>query len=315
MKVSIILPVYNVAAYLPNCLDSIGRQTYRDFEVIAVDDGSTDGSGRLLDGYEASFPLRRIHQENRGVSATRNAALDLATGDYVLMVDSDDCIHPRLLELAVSAAEAHAADWVAFDYEPARLPDVAAVRARWAADADAPAACEIPAPGFDWFVGTRRVPTPWQLLYRRSTLAGHRFRPGIVYEDVPFLLAYLARPHRGVYLRKSLYCYVANEASITHGSVLRKRIVGYETGMRMLREALDDGRYRAFVRKECQMWIRGLWRGIEALPESEDRRESERAFNALIARLFGDGLLRWRDQRPVWWWRFLKCRVANRYKP
>lgn len=314
MKVSIIIPVYNVMEFLGDCLDAIGRQTFRDFEVIAVDDGSTDGSSALLDGYEASFPMTRLHRANRGVSVTRNEALDRATGDYVLMVDSDDCIHPRLLELAVGAAEAHGADWVAFDYAYANRDELPQLLDRWAVDLEAPSAQDIPSPGFDWFVASRRLPTPWQILYRRSSLGKLRFREGIVYEDVPFILTYLARPLKGVYLEKPLYCYVTNDRSITHGTELLRRFFGFETGMRMLREELDEARYRAFVRKESLMWIRGLWRKVRALPESEDRAGVEAAFNAFIARLFRDGLLRCRDLRPVWWWRFLKCRVANRFK-
>ena len=80
MKVSIVIPVYNVSRYLRRCLGSVGRQTFRGFEVIAVDDGSTDDSGRWLDEYEADFPLRRIHQANRGLSEARNAAMAVASG-------------------------------------------------------------------------------------------------------------------------------------------------------------------------------------------------------------------------------------------
>lgn len=305
MKVSVILPVYNVESHLRGCLDSIARQTFRDFEVIAVDDGSTDASGRLLDEYEASFPLRRIHRRNQGVSATRNAALDLATGDYVLMVDSDDCIHPRLLELTVGAAEAQKADWVAFDYVRARLPEVQETLAAWADDRAEPSSSEIPAPGFDWFVGTCRKPTPWQMLYRRSTLAGHRFRTGIVYEDVPFLLTYLACPHRGIHLRKQLYCYVANDVSITRGSDLHKRIAGYEAGMRMLKEALDPRRYRLFVRNECAVCVRDVYRRLRAMPPGSDRPAAARAFNSFVGRILREGLVRWSDFSLTWRLRLL----------
>ena len=305
MKVSVVLPVYNVERHLPGCLDSIARQTFRDFEVIAVDDGSTDDSGRLLDEYEASFPLRRVHQGNQGVSATRNAALDLATGDYVLMVDSDDCIHPRLLELTVGAAEALEADWVAFDYVRARLPEVHETLAVWANDRAEPLPREIPTPGFDWFVGTCRKPTPWQMLYRRSTLAGHRFRTGIVYEDVPFLLTYLARPHRGLYLRKQLYCYVANEVSITRGSALHRRIAGYETGMRMLKEALDPRRYRLFVRNECAVCVRDLHRRLRTMPPDADRSAAARAFDAFVRRILREELAQWSDFSLIWRLRLL----------
>lgn len=93
MKVSVIIPVYNTAEYLPQCLDSVTAQSHSDLEIIAVDDGSTDSSAEILQRHAATDGrLRVISQPNRGVSAARNAALDAATGEYVVFVDSDDCI-------------------------------------------------------------------------------------------------------------------------------------------------------------------------------------------------------------------------------
>lgn len=88
---SIIIPVYNVAPYLRECLDSVLAQTFTDWEAICVDDGSTDGSGAILDEYAAKDKrFRVIHQANAGVSAARNKALDVLNGEYVCFVDSDD---------------------------------------------------------------------------------------------------------------------------------------------------------------------------------------------------------------------------------
>lgn len=109
-KFSVIIPVYNVALYLRECLDSIFSQTYHEWECVCVDDGSTDGSGKILDEYKQKFDsgvgeethtaeFIVIHQENAGVSAARNAALDVVTGEWIVFVDADDCIHPHLLEI------------------------------------------------------------------------------------------------------------------------------------------------------------------------------------------------------------------------
>lgn len=97
-KISIIVPVYNVEKYLRRCLDSIRAQTFTDFECICVDDGSSDGSGKILDEYaEKDGMFRVIHQANAGVSAARNAGLDMARGEYVCFVDADDEVSPNLL--------------------------------------------------------------------------------------------------------------------------------------------------------------------------------------------------------------------------
>ena len=91
MKVSFIIPIYNVEKYLPQCVDSILSQTYTDFEVILVDDGSPDNSGKLCDAYaQKDARVRVIHKPNGGLSDARNAGLDAAHGDYVIFVDSDD---------------------------------------------------------------------------------------------------------------------------------------------------------------------------------------------------------------------------------
>lgn len=112
-KFSIIIPVYNAARYLRECLDSVVAQTYTDFEVICVDDGSTDGSGAILDEYAAKDRhFRVIHQPNAGAWAARNAALEVAQGEWITFVDADDRIRPGWLENAMALADDSCADLV-----------------------------------------------------------------------------------------------------------------------------------------------------------------------------------------------------------
>lgn len=97
--ISIIVPVYNAAKYLPQCLDSILQQTYTDFELLLIDDGSVDQSGEICDSYSAlDSRCKVVHQENKGTAAARNKGLELASGEYVAFVDNDDWIHPLYLE-------------------------------------------------------------------------------------------------------------------------------------------------------------------------------------------------------------------------
>lgn len=91
MKISVVIPVYNVKPYLERCVQSVLRQTYKDLEIILVDDGSTDGSGKLCDDIAASeVRIQVIHQENQGLSGARNTGITAATGDHVMFMDSDD---------------------------------------------------------------------------------------------------------------------------------------------------------------------------------------------------------------------------------
>ena len=93
-KVSIIIPVYNVKNYLGQCLESVIQQDFIDYEIICVDDASTDNSGNILDAYEKQYDMIQVirHTKNRGLSAARNTGLEQATGKYVWFVDSDDII-------------------------------------------------------------------------------------------------------------------------------------------------------------------------------------------------------------------------------
>ncbi len=103
--VSVIVPIYNVERFLERCFESIFHQTYKNFEIIAINDGSTDGSAVILDEWtQKDARIKAVHQNNIGVAATRNAGLKLASGEYVLFVDSDDTIAPYGIERLVSKA-------------------------------------------------------------------------------------------------------------------------------------------------------------------------------------------------------------------
>lgn len=109
--VSVIIPVYNAEDYLPACLDSLLCQTLTEIEILLIDDGSTDGSGRICDACAAKDArVRVIHQENQGVSRARNQGIEHAAGEYILLVDSDDWAEPTLCEQLYMTAEAHHAD-------------------------------------------------------------------------------------------------------------------------------------------------------------------------------------------------------------
>ena len=108
--ISVIVPVYNVRHYLRDCIASIVGQTYRNLEIILVDDGSTDESSAMCD--EAALcdgRIKVIHKENGGLSSARNAGLDIATGEFVAFVDSDDTIAPEAIEVLYRAANENGA--------------------------------------------------------------------------------------------------------------------------------------------------------------------------------------------------------------
>lgn len=111
MKISVIVPVYNNEKYIRDCIDSILNQTFTDFELILVDDGSSDNSGVICDEYALNNSrIKVFHQKNRGVCAARNVGIDNAQGEYITFVDSDDYITNNALEVLYNDAVIHNAD-------------------------------------------------------------------------------------------------------------------------------------------------------------------------------------------------------------
>lgn len=116
MRFSVIIPVYNVEAYLKQCVESVLAQTFTDYELLLVDDGSTDTSGEICDSYSAQDSrVRVLHQQNAGQSSARNAALDIAKGEWIAFVDSDDWIHPEMLQKLNREIERKPADLYCFN--------------------------------------------------------------------------------------------------------------------------------------------------------------------------------------------------------
>ena len=115
--ISVIIPVYNVESYLRKCLDSVITQTYKNIEIILVDDGSPDHCGEICDEYAAKDTrIVVIHKKNEGVAAARNTALDIARGEYIMFVDSDDWVEPTFCQKALGLILEHQADIVFFGY-------------------------------------------------------------------------------------------------------------------------------------------------------------------------------------------------------
>ncbi|WP_322203154.1 glycosyltransferase family 2 protein [Acutalibacter intestini] len=127
-KVSVIVPVYNSAPFLPPCLSSLAGQTMRDFEILLIDNGSSDGGDHLCQEFADKDPrFRLLRQEKRGVSAARNMGLDAAVGQYLFFLDSDDALHPRALEELSAAADSYQADIALFGYKKMDTAQLAAL--------------------------------------------------------------------------------------------------------------------------------------------------------------------------------------------
>ena len=183
MRFSIIIPIYNVSAFLPECLESVVGQSFSDYEVVCVDDGSTDDSFGIAKGYvDAHEHWQLIHQENQGLGAARNMGLKHASGDYVLFLDSDDRLRPESLQILSQKLEDE--DLLCFNGQRF-LHETGAYEA---ADNLTP---ENYRSGWDYYndnaLKTRDFAFVCVVLrcYRRSYLLEHDlwFKPGIYHED------------------------------------------------------------------------------------------------------------------------------------
>lgn len=109
-KISVIVPVYNVERYLERCMSSILNQTYKELEIILIDDGATDNSGKMCDSYLSDSRVRVIHKKNAGLGYARNSGIEIATGKYIMFVDSDDYIELNMIEHLYNDLLKHNAD-------------------------------------------------------------------------------------------------------------------------------------------------------------------------------------------------------------
>lgn len=210
--ISIIVPVYNVAGLLPRCIESIQAQTYTDWELILIDDGSKDGSLAVCERYAAGDSRIRVFpQTNRGVSETRNRGISLARGRYLQFIDSDDSIEPEMLRQMHSALERDRSDVAICGYlersdagERPLIPEIAgAVEMQ-----NLHEAC----PGF---FANPLVNSPCNKLYKRE-LIDTTFPAGLsMGEDLLFNLAYLRRCSRLSFVQQPFYLYEKQEGGLS----------------------------------------------------------------------------------------------------
>ena len=223
MKFSVIVPVYNVADYLPACVDSLLRQNCADWELILVDDGSTDGKcPALCDRYAAERPglIRAIHQANGGLGAARNTGVEAARGEYLLFVDSDDTLEPGTLEGLSAELARSDPDMVIFHYcyvteagEQPGEPRLSAVTGRPVTLAEEPALL-------------LDSPSACFRLWKRELFADGSIRfPGRVwYEDLCTTPKALLRAKSIVQIPDSFYRYLLRPGSIMRNDNLRRNL-------------------------------------------------------------------------------------------
>lgn len=215
--ISIIIPIYNTKEYLAECLDSVTGQTYKNLDIILVDDGSVDGSSEICDRYAAGDRrVRVIHQANRGISAARNTGLRSALGEWIGFVDSDDYIDSGMYERMLRCAEKNDADLVACGLNAFSENGGESVIQRQYSISDREMLCEEKEYWADYnHNGSIVFDVLWNKLYRRSLWEGILFPTGQAYEDIYVMHRIVSRASK-IYLITDCLCwYRKHPQSIT----------------------------------------------------------------------------------------------------
>ena len=206
IKVSVIVPVYNVEKYIKKCVDSIINQTYSNMEIILVDDGATDNSGLICDEYaRMDNRICVIHKKNGGLASARNAGVEVATGDYIAYIDSDDWVENDFIGLLLEACVNNGADMSVCKY--ADCFDEAPLshqEANYTVTWTGKGAVEARIMQENKY---RISTSACNKFYKRELIEGMLFPHGKYYEDVVYTTEAMLRAKKVAYINKALYCY------------------------------------------------------------------------------------------------------------
>ncbi len=216
--ISVIVPVFRTEKYLQRCVDSIVAQTYSNLEIILVDDGSDDSSPELCDKIkEQDDRIKVIHKTNGGLSSARNAGIDIAIGEYIVFIDSDDFISPDMISCLYEALSSNNCQLAKINYKTvttSEMPTIDREKIDFRVYEDE----EVVHAFFDLAVDSACV-----FLYSRNIIGDWRFPLGKTSEDIFFNFELFRRVQRFVYVPRELYYYYDNPLSISNGKLNLKK--------------------------------------------------------------------------------------------
>lgn len=229
-KVSVIVPIYNVERYLPRCMNSILNQTLKDIEIILIDDGSPDNCSQMCDEYAKEDPrIKVVHKKNAGLGYARNSGLDIATGEYVAFVDSDDYVKTNMYETLYRKAKENTADVVYCDFKKS-YTDGAVYEFHHPQEYTCFEGEKIDQLLLNFISSSQNIKKDFQ--YEMSVWHGIYSLPLIqrynvrflsereyLSEDLPFQVLFLKHSYKAIYLSDCFYYYCMNNiGSLTHAS-------------------------------------------------------------------------------------------------
>ena len=308
-KISVILPIYNVEKYLKRCLDSVLNQTFTDFEAICVNDGSPDTSLHILEQYASKDSrIKIVTQANQGLSMARNNGLKVAQGDYIYFLDSDDAIHPKLLEIAYHFATKENADMVCFGYEKSdgteytpkniNIEDIEYV---------------VTKNPLKLALGNSKFRIPfnaWTKFHKKENLNGVDFIKGIHYEDYPHTYAVLSKKPKTVSIDAKLYFYTLNMQSISNQKITVKQLTDFYEGIKYVYNAYNKPELKTELKQiRCSLMPKLLKNQLKRCQKApaDIKENMYKTFSAELKDLFekdlismlGCGILRYLTYKKI----------------
>jgi glycosyltransferase involved in cell wall biosynthesis len=229
-KISIIVPVYNVESFIHECIKSILEQTFIDFELILVDDGSSDNSGSICDEYsKIDKRIKVIHKENGGQSSARNRGIDAANGEFIGFVDSDDWVHHDMYRTLYSLGMETNAEIIACNLLKFDKNSTGHLYTNNTTDQlfDRNSAMH------ELYLNERLTFSPCNKLYKKELFQGIRFKEGYILEDMDFAYRIIHQANRIYYTGQALYNYRYNETSTMRKVFAKQRLDEFEVRKNM----------------------------------------------------------------------------------
>ena len=282
--VSIIVPVYDVEEYLVECIESILAQTWKHFEIILVDDGSTDSSGKMCDEYAEKYNcIFVIHKKNGGLSSARNAGIDVARGNYLAFIDSDDVVHPDYLRELVKIVEKENADLVACDF-------CVGTSCQWGETSEVKYDIRRDEDVLERMNDNDVVVTvAWNKLYHAKFFKEYslRYPEGKIHEDMFLTPQILHYTNKMVITNQKLYFYRQRKNSIMNSSFSIKQLDSLEAiefrialFTKWNKKELQIKEYESYIRKAKELY-RKMKNGEEEEYEQEKKKIKMKMLNIL----------------------------------
>ena len=240
MKVSVIVPVYNTAEYLEKCLDSLVHQTLKELEIIVVNDGSTDGSQKIIEEFARKYPnIKAYEKPNGGLSDARNYGIERASGDFIGFVDSDDSVSEEMFEMLYEKAMEHGAEISICDLE--KVNERGEVFRGLPQSPQLPERIELEK---DFRIFGEMACFACNKLFRKELFEKHRFRKGIHFEDIELIPKLVLEAKVIAKINSPFYKYLERQDSITKTHT-RKGLDMF-LAIESVKEAFDVSRYSEF---------------------------------------------------------------------